>query len=417
MLLSIEQSCADTHLGANSAMPAVTTAQPQAIEPARVVVGRNLCDVAGLREIWSRWQWHPNSDIDHYLTVLHSMDPDTKPLVLTVYRSGTPQAMLVGRLESGKLSLRIGYKDLCTLKIRKMVFIYGGWLGDCSLENSKMFMQAICEVLRRGEADVAFINSISVGSPLYLAATEFQPFLVRDHAPVVETHRSMKISADPKGIDHILSPKVRKNLGWQARKLIKDFAGNVQLRCFRQPTEVQRMLRDLEEVARKTYQRRLGVGFIDTSLMRQRLAFASEKGWLRTYVLYIGEQPCAFWSGTLYQQTFHSDFMGYDPEYSKYSPGMFVIMEVIKEFCQAKGEDKVAEVDFGLGDAQYKTVLGNTEWCEASIYLFAPTLSGFGLNLFRTPTALVNHFAKNLLERTMLLQKAKTIWRHRIRNH
>jgi CelD/BcsL family acetyltransferase involved in cellulose biosynthesis len=89
------------------------------------------------------------------------------------------------------------------------------------------------------------------------------------------------------------------------------------------------LFHDVEEIARKTYQRGLGVGFADTTRMRQRLELAARKGWLRAYLLYLGERPCAFWIGMLYGDTFVSDYTGYDPDLRQFSPGIGLVMRMI----------------------------------------------------------------------------------------
>jgi hypothetical protein len=377
----------------------------------QIQVVRDVGELASLREIWNGWTWHPNSDPDSYLAVLKAMPSGVEPLVFVLYRKGAPQAMLVSRVENGNLSLRLGYKDLLKIKVRKLVCIYGGLLGDASSENCKALMISVNDFLRRGEADLAFFNSLRTDSPLYVAATKLQSFYVRDHMPVFELHRSMELPKTDNEANRRLSAKSRKE--W--RKLMKDFPDQVVIRCFRKPEELDDMFRDVEEVAKKTYQRGLGVGFGDTPLMRGRLGLEAERGWLRAYVLYLAGRPCAFWVGKLYNETFHSDSMGYDSEYRKYSPGMFVVMSVIEGFCNPMNNDAVRVVDFGLGDAEYKRDLGNSEWREASLYLFAPTVGGLGLNLFRTPAALANRLAKEYLDKASLLLKAKRIWRNQLR--
>jgi CelD/BcsL family acetyltransferase involved in cellulose biosynthesis len=210
------------------------------------------------------------------------------------------------------------------------------------------------------------------------------------------------------------SPKVRKNRRWQAKKLLNDHSGKVRIDCFTKTSEFERMIQEVEQVAKKTYQRGLGVGFVDSEDVRERLSLKAEKGWLRTYVLYVADLPCAFWSGTLYHREFHSDFMGYDPDYGKYSPGMYLIIHVIEDFCKRSGEGEVAAIDFGLGDAQYKEILGNLTWQDVSFYVFAPTPRGIALNALRTPIKFLDQWSKNLLARTKLLQKVKRTWRHQV---
>ena len=73
-------------------------------------------------------------------------------------------------------------------------------------------------------------------------------------------------------------------------------------------------------------------------------------------------------SETLTETTFGSDYVGYDAEFGKYSPGMYLVMKVVEGFCDGHREG-VTEVDFGTGHAQYKQVLSNQEWRETSVYI------------------------------------------------
>ena len=123
-----------------------------------------------------------------------------------------------------------------------------------------------------------------------------------------------------------------------------------------------------------------------------------------------GERPCAFWMETL-TGTFGSDYLAYDAELGKYSPGMFV-MKVIEGFCEGNREG-VTAVDFATGHAQYKQVLSNQEWWETSLYIFAPTIKGMSLNLVRSLIVGTDQRIKKMLARTNLLQKVKKAWRAR----
>ena len=277
-----------------------------------------------------------------------------------------------------------------------------------------MLVQEVVGSLRHGEADIAFFNHLRADSPLYAALGHLRGLLSRDYFPALQVHRSMTLPASVEEFWLRFSPKVRKNQRWQAKKLLNDHSGNVRIHCFREASELERMIQDVEQIAKKTYQRGLGVGFADSAVTRKRLYLNAEKGWLRTYVLYVQDRPCAFWSGTLYSREFHSDYMGYDPDYGKYSPGMYLIMKVIEGFCGASGEKEISGIDFGLGDAQYKEILGNLNWQDASFYLFAPTLRGAGLNAVRTPILLLDRIGRKLVERANMLPKIKRLWRNRV---
>ena len=54
------------------------------------------------------------------------------------------------------------------------------------------------------------------------------------------------------------------------------------------------------------------------------------RGWLCAYVLYIEDNPSAFWIGSLYCETFYSEYMAYDPDHVKTAPGIYLAIEVLK---------------------------------------------------------------------------------------
>ncbi len=370
-------------------------------------------DIESLRDSWSGWSSIPNSDIDQYLTVLESLS-GAKPLVIVVYGDHRPVTVLAGRIESGNVRMRVGYCDVSKRNVRQLVFIHGGLMGDVSPDSCEVLVKAINSLLRGKIADVAYFNSLNSNSPLHVAL-QSQASVLRDHFPVVERHRRLDLPGASQEFYRSLSPKVRKNLAWQSRKLQKEFSPeNVKIKCFREGAELDEMFRDVEAIAGKAYQRGLGVGFVDSPLVRSLMGLAAKKKWLRAYVLYIAGRPAAFWIGKVYKATFHSDYMGYDTDFGKYSPGMFLITSVIEGLCERREGEIVSRIDFGLGDAQYKEVLGSDEWRDASFYLFSPRLSGLGLNLLRTPVTGIDYLAKRILSRIKLLQKSKRIWRSKV---
>jgi hypothetical protein len=385
-------------------------------EQLAVKVLTSIPEIEVVRDVWAGWQSHPNSDLDFFLAVLRSVPGILRPHVIVVFRNGHPDAILVGRVEQREFEVSVGYKRTLKPEVRALTFIHRGLLGNPRSDNCEVLVREVVKALREGEADVALFNHLRIDTPLYAFVMRSPGFLSRDHFPTLQTHRSMTLPRSVEDFYQGLSKKVRKNQKWQAKRLIQEHAGNVRIRCFREHGELELMIREVEEVARKTYHRALGVGFVASPDMRARLHLQAQDGSLRAYLLYVVDRPWAFWMGTLYHGTFHSNFMGYDPDCARYSPGMFLIMKVIEGFCDPNACDKVKEIDFGLGDAQYKEVLGNAEWREAVVHIFAPSLKGVGLSLLRTPAIVIDKLAKALMERTKLLQRVKKMWRtHAIR--
>ena len=379
-----------------------------------VRVLRSTAEVEEIRWLWQRWQWHPNSDIDHYLNVLQS-GIGIRPHVMVVYRGPSPEALLVGRLEERRVELKVGHLNVRSPRVRSLTFIYGGLLGNLSPEGADSVAREILDSLRCNEAPIAYFNCLPADTPLYRSIAGIRSILSRDHFPKRQSHRAMAVPGSVDDFYGSLSPKVRKNQRWQSKKLLQDCPNEVRVDYLFEASDLDRMFVDVEAVAKKTYQRGLRVGFVDSAEMRGRLRLQAEKGWLRAYVLYIKSRPAAFWMGTLYKRTFHSDRMGYDPHYARYSPGMFLIMKVIEGFCGGEGPERTSVIDFDLGDAQYKQVLGDRTWDDASIYLFGATLHGAGLNLMRTPIVLLDSVANRFMKRTAVLRNIKRAWRNVLR--
>jgi hypothetical protein len=373
---------------------------------------RDLSEIASVRDIWEKWQTHPNADVDHYITVLSTLGNETSPRIFVLYRNDIPVAMLLGRCETQRFSVRLGYTELFPGTLRHLIFIYGGFMGENSLENCSLLIRAGYDCLRQGEAQVAFFSGINLDSPLFRAATKSQSFMFRDHLPQVQTHHCINVPESWDEFNRKLSSKLRKNLASQKRKLEQDFPGTVDIHCFQQRHELDEMFAAVEEVAKTTYQRGLGVGFSDTLLTRRRLSLQAGSGLLRAYVLYLQGTPSAFLVGTLYQRTFFLDYMGYDAGVRNYSTGTYLLRSVIQNFCNDT-EHSVDTIDFGLGDAEYKSKFSDLRFQEASVCLFAPTLQGAGINLFRTVAAALDGGTKKILAKTHLLPRIKRLWRNR----
>jgi hypothetical protein len=364
-----------------------------------------------LRPIWTFWQQHPNADMDVYLSVIRSLPGVIRPHVLVLYRDGSPRAMLVGRLELGLVETRVGYLTVFKSHARMMTFIHGGQLGSTSPQDAELLVREVLSLLKSGEADAAFFSHFDTESSIYHCAVKLPGFLTRDHVPNIAIHRKIVLPESVQQFYGSFTGKTRSTLKRKTKKLNEYFGSSVQVRCFRKTKEINEMLRDVEEIAKKTYQRGLGVGFKDDFGMRERLRLAAERCWLRAYVLYLNGIPAAFWMGVLYKGTFHSDYLGYDPEYGKHSPGMYLIGKVIEDLCSEHDENRAEAIDFGLGDAQYKEVLGNVEWRDGALFIFAPTFTAVARNVVRTAFALSNWAARRIVRMTGSATKIRRLWR------
>lgn len=382
---------------------------PEKIIPAlsglRVI--RSVAEVEQIRPAWEKLQWHPNADINFFLTVIASRANVLRPHILLLEREGEPQAMLIGRLEQVPVECRLGYKVLFRPQVRALTVVHGGVLGDAAHPQAAALVDALWGSLQEGEADLVNLSELPRDSDLFLYARRRPGLLWRDWLTPGNPHWEISLPATYEEFLLRFRSKRRNDLRRNEKLFAKTFAESGQFRIFREPGEVEQLCRDAETVARRTYQRAIGAGFVGDPEHQRRLRLAAEKGWLRAYLLYAEGKLLAYEIGNLYGQSFYLDYTAYDPDYRRYEPGTLVFMKMIEDLCQSG----IRRIDCGAGDAEYKARYGDKKWLESSVHLFAPNWNGFCINTLRTLSEGLSVAAGSLTRRVNLHQKIKKIWR------
>jgi CelD/BcsL family acetyltransferase involved in cellulose biosynthesis len=165
-----------------------------------------------------------------------------------------------------------------------------------------------------------------------------------------------------------------------------------------------------ENIARTTYQRGLGVGFIDNAEHRRRVALAAEKGWLKAYAAFVGEEPVAFWCGRLYNHAMYLDWTGYKPDYRKYELGTVLFLRMVEDIC-ASG---ATEMNYGGGASFYKERFGDQNLHEESVGIYSPTFKGVAVGFLKSIEAIANRTAKAAVTRLGIVDRLKKRWRGRL---
>jgi Acetyltransferase (GNAT) domain len=383
-------------------------------EPYRIRILKTRSEIETLREFWNSCGPCRDADLDFYLFIADLFPETIRPHVVALYNRDVPTALLAGRFDISRVTVKLGYGVVPVPKTRILRFVYGGCLGEVSETTAKILIGSVIDSLARGEADVVVFEHLDMNSPLVSFARSLPSWLCSDHLIYPETHRICDLSAEAGFSLSSLPQKERYNLRNSAAKLSKDFR-NRKIEMFSAPSEVVRLMRDAENVAQRSYQRGIGVGFTQSPVVQSRLEFEARNGWLRAYVLYLDDHPCAFWIGSLRNQVFLSDYLAFDPAYAKYRPGLYLIGKVMEELCPdgRDGSTMVKKFDFGIGDARYKEKLSNRQRQEATVYIFAPSIKGVGINALRSGVGLMNHRIKALLRENLLFAKLKRTWRAR----
>ena len=136
-----------------------------------------------------------------------------------------------------------------------------------------------------------------------------------------------------------------------------------------------------------------------------------DRGWFRAYVLYLEGRPVAYWHGIGYRGVFHVGISAYDPALANLSVGTYVLMRLIADLC---ADDSVTELDYGFGDADYKSRFGEEQWLQGNVLIFAPSFRAARINLVITTLSGIDSLARRILERQDVAGRLKRAWRRRL---
>ena len=378
-----------------------------------VRVLRNRAEIEPLRDFWNSYNPTRDADLDYFLFIIDLYPEALRPHVVVLYDEGKPKALLAGRLEQSRIPIRFGRVALPFPKVCLIQFVHGGALGEISAAAAELLIGNVIECLCAQKADAAYLHYFDVGSPLVKAAGALPGRFCSDNVATPQRHWMREMSGCANGFLSSLSQNARYQQRKRSATFEKDFPSK-RMSVFQCLDVLDQLMRDADVVAKKSYQRGLGVGFSQTPVIRARLEFEAQKGWLRAYVLYFNDRPVAFWIGSLRNRMFLSDYLAFDPSYSDYAPGIYLLMRAIDEHLVGDPRGRQVDlIDMGGGNAGYKERLGSFSREETSMYIFAPRISPISLNLIRMGTEICNQAAKSLLQRAGVFAKVKKFWRKR----
>ncbi|MBA7680463.1 hypothetical protein ES703_88779 [subsurface metagenome] len=293
---------------------------------------------------------NPNADIDRYLSVLEPIKDTAEPYIIVLRRNGHPEAMLIGRKSSTRISCKIGYLTLLKPSLRCISIGYRRFLGQLKPEVCSILIEELNHSLRNGEADVAVFNHLPTGSNMYQVARTKSNVFSRGYFPKVNHHWRMSVPQEIDLFYRKLSKKHRSNLKRYMRNLEKKH--QVRMVTYSRKDMLEEAITAATQISSRTYQHALESGFVDDAPTRRRLTTAAELGWLRLHILFINDKPCAFQLGLQYQRTYFLAQIGFDPEWKRCCIGTTLFLKVLEDLCH---DPAVDSLDFGFGDRVFAT--------------------------------------------------------------
>jgi hypothetical protein len=371
-------------------------------------------EISSCREAWERLQAHPNADYQ-FFKLINSFRREQieHPCVLELIDGEITSSIWIGRLEQMRQPLQLGYLRLGGLKMKGLVIITGGILGDDSEDVCKVMLKSALRFVNDNRLDVLVLNYLSCEHPLFKLAKKTSPcWYCRDWGVTPSIHWRMTL---PASFDEFLQQRSKKHRYWLkrlSRVLEEAFPSQVNIRSFKEASEVEDFCRDADAVSKATYQHHLGEAFRADAEYKARCKLLAAQGQLRGYILYVKNEPKAYWMATVYHNTLHLNLTGYVPEMKKFELGTVLLMRLFADHCGTA----VRKVDFGHGGAPYKERFGDESYFEASVRIYRVSLRALLVNSLIGVNEKIATGIKTVLLKLGVLQRIKKFWRGRLSN-
>ncbi|WP_018881892.1 MULTISPECIES: GNAT family N-acetyltransferase [unclassified Thioalkalivibrio] len=307
-------------------------------------------------------------------------------------------------VHDGALSFVLGGMALRRIEIRRHVLT--GNLPDWSQDDLTAILSALREQLdRRG---VVFLIGVIESEPLWHA---LQSTELRRHYHVLQSGETdtRRLAALPDTFDEYLGSlprKARQDIRRSERRFSEHFGHGTRLEVFSRPEEITPFLDTVEPVSARTYQSRLlGLGVKRGHWIERMLKAAAERGYARCYGLFVDQTLVAWRVGFVFQGTYFSHHIGYDPDWADWHPGIVLQARTIQDLCSIS--PRVNCIDMLHGDNAAKRKLSNQCRREGKFYLFPRNWRGTIryalLGSFNALSDILSSFA----ERTKLKERAR----------
>lgn len=209
----------------------------------------------------------------------------------------------------------------------------------------------------------------------------------------------------------------KKTLSTLTRKLKKAESSNKELGLFAAYGRLDEMDDFFEAaipISKRSYQHTLlGQGLPDSSAFRERIKNKAAQGRVKGFLLFVEDTPAAYNLCPVYgEKVILYDHTGYDPQYSKYSPGTVLQYKIIESLFESGGLDYY---DLCTGEGRHKELFGTGFTLCANVYFFPLTPHHLAFVWLRIVVDQTVSISKSVLNRFGLKDRLKKAIRRKWR--
>jgi CelD/BcsL family acetyltransferase involved in cellulose biosynthesis len=281
---------------------------------------------------------------------------DERDLALAVIRDPDGRHADIVPLRHGRdaLDFHVAGNTLGTIPLRKVYFLGGRPMtsGDPAV------LDRLLEV-----AVQAFPTSHGLGFAAVRAGDAFWRYLFESRfvnenffTYIVDGLREYHLLPLPPAFDQYLArydAKKRYNLRRQLRLFQEHGGGRLELRRIDRPDQIAEYLEAQAALSRRTHGLPdSGSGYDPESFQARNVRSVAERGLLRSYVLYCGDEVAGFIRGDHYLGNYMVSNVEYRPDLAAFSPGVMMLHLAIEDLIN-HGPTKLVTLGFGEPDRKH----------------------------------------------------------------
>lgn len=362
--------------------------------------------IEDLRPVWQNWTHSLDTDIDYYLHNLRTDPTIVRPYVITVCEAGIAQAMLVGLLTKRKASAVVSFVSIPGPTARILEIVNGGRVGGQSAAIDKLIALQLSMAIKCEKVDFLCFQRLPINSELLTQVHQVPKLGFKQRLGHTIYDPVLSLTARDGKRAPVFSGKILREVRRKSRNLQRAFPTKTRFKCFSDPAELDGGVRDAIATAAATWQYPLGYGLLNTLRVREGFKFFAKQGWLRIYVLYVDDLPCAFLIGQLYKDTFYCQYAGYRSSFARFSVGSLLTAWALESLAEAG----VQQVDLGDGSQEYNHRQGCETRETVRLHIYSPTVRSFLISLFFATTQIARAAVRRIASELGLNRIGK-IWR------
>ena len=295
-------------------------------------------------------------------------------MAVTRDRAGRVSGIAPIRVSRESLDFHVAGITLGRIPMCKAHFVGGLPLlpnGRSAFENL-----AVAISTNHPEVDGIGLSCVEVGSSLWHHLHFSKALRERYLLLVVEGIRPYHILPLPRTFDEYLdqhSAKKRYNLKRQVRILREHGGGRIELRRIDSPERAQ----DLVDIkAQMTSSPRSLLGIVPRQPVdtwsRHKVVDLAVRGFLRSYVLFCGEEPVSLIEGVQHEKTYFALHTLYRPDYAPFSPGACLLYLLVEDLLTHRPAEVI---EFGFGEPSQRHHVSNLTLDVGTVLLLHRTLA------------------------------------------